>query len=100
MMQITFSRSGGFAGVRLRATVSEDQLSAKQAAELRHLVEAADCLRLPQRMVVDRKQPDRFQYELLLEDGERKNAIVVDEEAATPELMKLIEWLTDMARGG
>ena len=98
-MRITFTRSGGFAGVRLRATVSEDELSAKDAARLRQLVEAADCFSLPGRIAAARKQPDRFQYELLLEDGDRRHVIVVDEEAASPELLTLLVWLTDAARG-
>jgi hypothetical protein len=98
-MRVTFTRSGGFAGVRLRATVSEDELSDKDADRLRRLVEAADCFRLPRKIAAARKQPDRFQYELLLEDGERRHAIVVDEEAASPELLMLLEWLTDAARG-
>lgn len=99
-MRITFSRSGGVTGVRLRTTVSEDDLSAPHAAKLRRLVKAADCFRLPQQLAADSKQRDRFQYELTLEDGERRHTITIDEEAATPALLKLLEWLTDMARGG
>ena len=99
-MRITFSRSGGVAGLRLRTTVSEDDLSTAQAARLRRLVEAADCFRLPQEIVADRKQPDRFRYELTLEDGGRRHTIAIDEEAAAPALLKLLEWLTGLARGG
>ena len=99
-MRITFSRSGGATGVRLRTIVSEDDLSAPHAARLRRLVKTADCFRLPQEMMADRKQADRFQYELTLEDGERRHTITIDDEAATPALLKLLEWLTDVARGG
>jgi hypothetical protein len=97
-MRITFIRSGGFAGVRLRTTVNEEELSAEAAAQLRQLVDGADCFRLPGKIAADRKQPDRFQYELLIEDGERQNSILVDEEAASPALQPLLEWLTDVAR--
>jgi len=99
MMRITFTRSGGFAGVRLRATVNDEELSAEACAQLRQLVSAADCFRLPGKITADRKQPDRFQYELLIEDGERQNSILVDEEAASPALLALLEWLADVARG-
>lgn len=99
-MRIIFSRSGGMAGVRLRTTVNEGDLSAQQAAKLRRLVKAADCFQLPKQLAADPKQPDRFQYELTLEDGEHRHTITIDEEAATPALLKLIEWLTDVARGG
>ena len=99
-MRITFSRSGGVAGMRLRTTVNGEDLSAPHAAKLRRLVEAADCFRLPQKMAADPKQADRFQYELTLEDGERRHTIAIDEAAATPELQKLMEWLTEMARAG
>ena len=99
-MQIIFSRSGGVAGVRLRTTVNEDDLSAPHAAKLRRLVKAADCFQLPKQLAADPKQPDRFQYELTLKDGEQRHTIMIDEEAAAPELLKLLEWLTDMARAG
>ena len=99
-MRITFSRSGGVAGARLRTTVNEDDLSAPRAAKLQRLVKAADCFRLPQHLAADPKQPDRFQYELTLEDGEHRHTITIEEAAATPALLKLLEWLTDIARGG
>ena len=99
-MRITFSRSGGVTGVRLRTTVNEEDLSAPRAAILRRLVKAADCFRLPQQLASEPKQPDRFQYELTLEDGEHRHTIAIEEAAATPALLKLLEWLTDMARGG
>jgi hypothetical protein len=98
-MRITFTRSGGFAGVRLHAVVNEEELSAETAAQLRQLVDGADCFRLPGKIATDHKQPDRFQYELILEDGERQHSILVDEEAAPPTLLPLLEWLTDVARG-
>jgi hypothetical protein len=99
-MRITFSRSGGVAGVRLRTTVIEEDLSTPDAAKLRRLLKAADCFRLPQQLTADPKQPDRFQYELTLEDGEHRHTIAIDEEAATPALLKLLDWLTDAARAG
>ena len=86
--------------MRLRTTVDEEDLSAPRAAILRRLVKAADCFRLSQRLAADPKQPDRFQYELTLEDGEHRRTITIDEEAATPTLLKLLEWLTDIARAG
>ena len=99
-MRITFSRSGGVTGVRLRATVNEEDLSAPDVAKLRRLVKAADCFQLPKQLAADPKQPDRFQYELTLEEGEHRHTIAIDEEAATPALLKLFEWLTAAARGG
>lgn len=99
-MRITFSRSGGVTGVRLRTTVTEDDLSAPHAAQLRRLVKAADCFQLPKQLAADPKQPDRFQYELTLEDGEHRHTITIDEAAAAPALLKLLEWLTDVARSG
>ena len=97
-MRITFTRSGGFAGVRLRATVNEEELPAEAAAQFRQLVDGADCFRLPGKIAADNKQPDRFQYELLIEDGDRQHSVLVDEEVAPPALLPLLEWLTDAAR--
>ena len=97
-MRITLTRSGGFSGVRLRHTVDEAKLSAHQAARLRKLVAAADCFRLPKRLAAHRKQPDRFQYHVTFEDGRRKHAVRLDEEAASPEMLALLDWVSDPAR--
>jgi len=35
-------------------------------------------------MMADRKQADRFQYELTLEDGERRHTITIDDERRRP----------------
>ena len=99
-MRITFTRTGGFSGVRLRVVVDEKQLPPHGAARLRELVVAADCFQLPHRLTVPRQQPDRFQYELIFEEGDRKHAVVIDDEAASAAVLALVEWLTDAARRG
>ena len=98
-MRITLTRTGGFSGVRLRHTLDEAKLPAREAARLRKLVAAADCFRLPKRLAALRKQPDRFQYHVTLEDGRRKHAVRLDEEAASPEMLALLDWVSGTTRG-
>lgn len=97
-MRITYIRSGGFAGVQLRATVDEDALSPREAARFRSLVEGADWSRLPERLAAETKQPDRLQHELTFAAGGQSRTVRIDEAAVTPPLRALLEWLSGQAR--
>ncbi len=98
-MRITFTRSGGVAGLLLTATVDTDQLAAPEAARVRELVENAGYFKLPARIRSRQRQPDRFQYDLTIEDGSRQRTVTIDEEALPPTLRPLLDWLTQTARG-
>ncbi len=65
-MQITFERSGGFAGLITTTTVDTATLPASEANQLRLLVEAANFFQLPS-TIAPGSQPDRFQYQLTIQ---------------------------------
>lgn len=88
-MRIEFERSGGVAGVVLRAAVDAADLGPEAAAAL---------ARLPQ---VARGRPapgaDRFQYRLEVVEGASRTGYVFDESEVTPELRPLLYLLTEHA---
>jgi hypothetical protein len=96
-MQISFERSGGFAGISLNTTVDTANLPPTDAAQLRQLVEVADFFHLPARMASP-AQPDRFQYQLTVEDGDRHHTAILDESAVPGTLRPLLDWLLNAAR--
>ncbi|MBI5444389.1 MAG: hypothetical protein HY900_24660 [Deltaproteobacteria bacterium] len=98
-MKITFERTGGFGNIRLSATIEEEALSPDDARELRRLLADAGVDSLPSRLVPERPGPDRFQYELTVEEGGRSHRVTVSEEAMPNTLRPLIRWLTEAARG-
>ncbi len=95
-MRIEFERSGGIAGISLKTSVDTSQLPPAEAAQLEQLVHAADLALL-------RPRPpgpgaDRFQYDLTIWEGKRRQRVSLSETQLTPELRPLIELLLDRAR--
>ena len=96
-MRIEFERSGGFAGMRLRATVQTTALPAEEAREIEALVLAADFFNLPRVLSAPRPGADMFCYEVSVADGERRHAVRADDAAVPPSLQPLLRRLTRMA---
>ena len=97
-MRISFERSGGFAGITMKTAVDEKDLAPDEAQKLRQLVEETDFFNLPEKVVSRSPQPDRFQYELRLEEKGRQNTVTVSEEAMPAKLKPLVKWLMEKAR--
>jgi hypothetical protein len=96
-MQITFERTGGFAGITRKKTVDAATLAPNDAKELHQLVEVADLFNLPAQIPSPNPQSDRFQYRLTLEDNGTQHTVVVSEAALPGTLRPLIEWLNNAA---
>lgn len=99
-MRVDWARTGGFAGMRLAATIDSDSLSEREAIRLRELVEAAGFFELPEEMVGPGGGADRFLYALTVEMEGRRHTVHTSEAAAPPGLRSLIRWLTIAARKG
>jgi hypothetical protein len=96
-MHISLERSGGFAGIPLSVTVDTDTLTPEDAAQLQQLVEAAHFFELP-KVFPATPQPDRFQYQIFVEEPGRSRSVSVGETAVPPTLRPLINWLMEAAR--
>ena len=92
-MQIRLTRSGGLTGLRRTITVDDSRLAPADRAQLQELLDRAGLERLPARVAATDSQPDRFQYELQVEDGVRRQTITVDEAALPATLQPLLAWL-------
>jgi hypothetical protein len=99
-VQVSFGRSGGFAGVMMTATADTDTLAPTDAAHLRSLIEAADFFRLTPVMTGTTTRPDRFQYEITVTDGDRHHSVTVSESNVPSTLRPLLDWMQDAARQG
>ena len=97
-MRISFERSGGFAGITMKTAVDEEDLAPGEAQKLRQWVEETDFFNLPGKIISRSPQPDRFQYELRLEEKGRQHTVTMSEEAMPPKLKPLIQWLMEKAR--
>ena len=98
IMRIEFERSGGFAGLRLAATIEADELSVEEAEELCKLVEEAGFFDLPARIAGPNAQPDQFMYKVTVETEARRHTVQLENTAPTPELQPLLDWLSRAVR--
>ena len=97
-MRISFERSGGFAGITMKTAVDEKDLAPDEAQKLRQLVEETDFFNSPEKIMSRSPQPDRFQYELRLEEKGRQHTVTMSEEVMPAKLKPLIQWLMGKAR--
>ncbi len=98
-MRISLERSGGFANIPLQVSVDTDALPPDQTIQLRQWIETAQFFDLPSDRVTP-MQPDRFQYQITVEEGDRQHSITVSESAMPDHLKPLVQWFTTYARRG
>lgn len=97
-MRVHFERSGGFAGMRMAATIDSQTLSSEEAGALRQMVEAAGFFDLPVTIAAPQPGADRFLYRLTVEVEGREHTIEVSDAAVPTSLRPLLDWLTAAAR--
>jgi hypothetical protein len=97
-LRISFERSGGFAGISMRTAIDGKDLAPGEAQKLRQLVEEADFFNSPGKIMSRSPQPDRFQYELRLEEKGRQHTVTMSEEAVPAKLKPLVNWLMEKSR--
>lgn len=95
-MIIRYERSGGFAGITTTAEVDSESLSAKEAKELKGLVEKA----LPTDQPKKKKatMPDQFEYEFVIEDSGKPRKYLITDESLTDDMRALSKWLIATAQ--
>lgn len=102
-IEVTVTRSGGFAGIETRAAVDTAHLPPNRAAELRSLVGRADPARLADRLARlpdDSRGRDRFHYDVAIRVGEDVHRFSVGEPAVPAELKALIDVALRYGRAG
>jgi hypothetical protein len=92
-MLIEYKRSGGFAGLRISATIDSAKLTAEVAATLEDLVKNSSFFDLPEMIIPSNISPDRFQYEITIKQSNKKHRVIVAEEAIPPTMRPLVDWL-------
>jgi hypothetical protein len=97
-MRINYERTGGFAGMRLAATIDTTTLPADQASALQELIDAAHFFDLPAQIPAPPQVADQFHYHVTVEAAGKKHTVDVDEASASPALQALLQQLTLLAR--
>jgi hypothetical protein len=97
-MKIHLERTGGFAGIPLRAVIDSTLLDSETNQNLQSLIEAADFFDLPERLPSSGTEVDRFFFKLTVEEFERSHTIEVSETGIPEKLRPLIAQVTLLAR--
>lgn len=97
-MRIDYERTGGFAGLRLAATIDTATLPVDQASALHGLIDAAHFFDLPARIPSPPNVADQFNYRVTIEATGKRQTVEVGEASASPELQALLQQLTLLAR--
>jgi hypothetical protein len=97
-MRIDYERTGGFAGMRLAATIDTTTLPADQAAELQDLIDNAHFFDLPAKIPSPPNVADQFYYRVTIEAKSKQHTVEAGEASASPELQALLQQLTLLAR--
>jgi hypothetical protein len=96
-MQIEFVRTGGFAGMRLAASIDTQQLEAEQASTLDKMITEAGFFELPEQIKPASPGPDRFEYQVVISSGGMKHSINVSDAVMPDSLRPLIDLITRLA---
>ena len=99
-MRVLFERTGGFAGMRLTATIDTESMCQKDARELTDMVHAAGFFDLTAVTPAAASGADRFQYKITVSDGSREHSVEVVEPGASEGLSVLLQRLSSLARSG
>ena len=94
-MRIEFTRSGGFAGMRVAKVLNTDVMPEAEALALKELVKSAEFFDLPESL--RSRGADRFQYDITIESDGRTHTVKADEGAIPPALAPLVKRLESYA---
>ncbi len=98
-MRIQFTRTGGFAGIRLGGTIDTSTLNPGEAQSLQQELDNAHFFELPTQLSGGSSaERDRFQYEITVEDGGTKHTVVASESAIPGNLQPLVQHLEQLVR--
>jgi hypothetical protein len=96
-MRIQFERTGGFAGIRLALDLTESDLPEEEWQALQAALEQAEFFQLPYK-VTSGEQPDRFTYQVTVEDAARSHTVELGDGAIPENVQPLIQQLNRLAR--
>lgn len=96
-MRVTIQRTGGFTGIPMTKSIDSAAMSLDEANQLRQMVDAADFFELPS-VIPFTSQPDRFQFQIIVDQDGKKHSVSCSETAIPPRLKPLLTWLMESAR--
>jgi hypothetical protein len=92
-MKVSIVRGGGLPGLVKTTTVDSATLSPQDAETLAGMVDEARLHDHPSGDRVGTAEPDRFTFQITVEDGDRQHQVSFEEGSVTPGVRSLISWV-------
>ena len=111
-IKVDVTRSGGYAGIEMRAAVDTEHLPAQSAAQIRSLVQRLDPAALggqigqtpaqgtTERSIRSSPATDRFQYDVEIQVGDDVHRFTVGETAVPSGLQSLLDAVMTHGQNG
>lgn len=97
-MIIRVERSGGFTGIGQRSVIDTDQLDPQESQELLDLVESSGFFQTALDKASAQGTPDRFNYSITVEDGQRRRTVEMNENDIPPEWQPLVQRINTLSK--
>jgi len=91
--RIKFERSGGFAGILLKADIKVDDLPEDQKKQILELLDEVDFDELPEKVAGKMPIPDEFVYSIIVETGKNEHKVMAGESALPDDMQPLLKIL-------
>ena len=97
-MNISYRRTGGFAGMVISYDFATNTLTKEDAEEIQNMIVTADFFALPAEIPSDPMGADQFQYQLTVKTEEQQHSIQVGDAAVPDNLWPLINKIRILSR--
>ena len=95
---IQFQRSGGFTGMSSSIEIDSKLLEKSESEKINQMIDQCDFFEYEEKDSLQRTIPDKFQYVITVEKGDKKRTIKFDEGAIPESFSTFINYLTQQAR--
>ena len=96
--RIKFERTGGFAGLHLRADFELEELSEDQIQKLTDLLDELDFPELPDQLSSDPSMADEFTYTITVESEKWSHTVVTGDAPTDEKMQELLKLLNRLLR--
>jgi hypothetical protein len=97
-MLIQFERTGGFTGLRMKASIDTQSLDPAEAEILANLVRLSDFFNMPGTFITSNERVDQFHYRLTIDKEGHTHTFYADESALPDQIRPLIDHLAAFIR--
>ncbi len=97
-MKALVVRTGGFAGIQMTTTVDTAALSPEDVLQFQQLIKSSGFFSLPATITASKAQPDRFQYQVTIEDGGKSHTVTVSESSLPSSVKPLLDFVNRNAK--